>query len=228
MIEIFLQIRKNCEKLTICLRNWENYSAFTLERRKKSWSESKMTNELITNDHVCNELITNQRREIKTCLREIAKDCEEVRKIEKYWQVIDNDDEWLRKISNDCEKLKNVYEWLTIMTNDWEKFRMIAKNWEMFTSNWQWWRMNEKCLRIIENKTNDCEWANHVFKKKLKKILKSLTLIFIYFVIYDRKMSIKLICDIHVDFTMIKFFITIKRLYCEFEKFHLNYDSKMR
>jgi hypothetical protein len=76
--------------------------------------------------------------------------------------------------------------------------------------------------------TNDCEWANHVFKKKLKEILKSLILIFDHFVIYDRKMIIKLICDIHVNFTMIKIFIIVKRLYCEVEKFHLNYDSKMR
>jgi hypothetical protein len=76
--------------------------------------------------------------------------------------------------------------------------------------------------------TNDCERANHVFKKELKEILKALILIFDHFVIYDRKMIIKLICDIYVDFTMIKIFTIVKRLYCEFAKFHLNYDSKMR
>ncbi len=58
--------------------------------------------------------------------------------------------------------------------------------------------------------TNDCEWANYVFKKKLKEILKTLILILDYFVIYDRKIIIKLICDIYVDFTMIKVFTIVK------------------
>ncbi len=111
MIEIFLQIRKDCEKLAICLRNWESYSVFTFERRKKNWSENKMTNKLITNDHVYNEWITNQKWKIETCLRKIAKDCEE-----------------MRKIAKKCERLKNVDEWLTMMTNDWKRFQMIAKD----------------------------------------------------------------------------------------------------
>jgi hypothetical protein len=81
---MFLQIQKDCEELTVCLRNWKDYLAFTLERRKKSWSKNKMTNEMITNDHVCNKLIINQERKIETCLREIAKDCEWIRKIDNY------------------------------------------------------------------------------------------------------------------------------------------------
>jgi hypothetical protein len=58
--------------------------------------------------------------------------------------------------------------------------------------------------------TNDYEWTNHVLWKNLKKILKTLILIFNHFVIYDRKIIIKLICDIHVNFTMIKFFTIVK------------------
>jgi hypothetical protein len=69
-----------------------------------------MTNKMITNDHVCNELITNQKREIETCLRKIAKDYEWIRKIEKCWRMIEN------------EKLKNVVEWLKMMTNEWKIF----------------------------------------------------------------------------------------------------------
>ncbi len=48
---------------------------------------------MIRNDHVYNELIKNQKREIKTCLREIAKNCEWLRKIEKCLQMINNNDE---------------------------------------------------------------------------------------------------------------------------------------
>jgi hypothetical protein len=83
MIEIFLQIQKDCEKSAVCLRNWESYLIFTFERQKKNWSENKIINKMITNDHVYNELIMNQKREIKTCLRKIAKNYEWVRKIEK-------------------------------------------------------------------------------------------------------------------------------------------------
>ncbi len=69
-----------------------------------------MTNEMITNNHVCNKLITNQKREIETCLREIAKDYEWMREIEKCWRMIKN------------EKLKNVDEWLKIIMNEWKMF----------------------------------------------------------------------------------------------------------
>ncbi len=69
-----------------------------------------MTNEMITNDHVYNELITNQKWKIETCLREIAKNYEWMRKIEKCWRMIEN------------EKLKNVNEWLKMMTNEWKMF----------------------------------------------------------------------------------------------------------
>jgi hypothetical protein len=111
----------------------------------------------------------------------------------------------------------------------------------MIERDYEWLRKIEKCLRMIENDdewlwnvydslkmtTNDCEWINHVFKKKIRENLKELILIFVHFVIYDRKMIIKHVCDIHVNFTMIKIFTIVKRLYCEFEKLHLNYDSKM-
>jgi hypothetical protein len=95
----------------------------------------------------------------------------------------------------------------------------------MIENDDEWMKNIYKWLKMT---TNDCEWTNHVFKKKLKKILKALILIFNHFVIYDRKMIIKLICNIYIDFTMIKFFTIVKRLYCEFAKFHLNDDSKMR
>jgi hypothetical protein len=127
MIKIFLQIRKNCEKSAICLRNWKNYLVFTLERQKKVEAKAKWRIKWLRMImYVINWLQIKNEKLKRVC-------------------------EKLRKITNECEKLKNVNEWLRtknwkMLTNDWKWWRMNEKYLRIIKNDDEWLRMNKSCI----------------------------------------------------------------------------------
>jgi hypothetical protein len=61
---------------------------------------------------------------------------------------------------------------------------MMTNEWEMFTNDWEWNEWLKNVYKWSRMTTNDCEWTNHVFKKKgnnkLTSFIDILTLLFKY------------------------------------------------